>query len=329
MTKGHIFRPLLLAAAIAVSVAGCGGSPRLNASTPEAFASGLQRYVSVGGGNAPKAQRKQWVDSVVKLYVKDGKFRDKLLPQLPPRDVFERIRFDDLDSLLPKVVALSIPPEAKKSKQDSQRLPTEEEDVTTRVWRNKFVLAQLQDELAILNARRDVARYEDLFTIDQLEFLDASYIPPQPGMPIGKDVASFALKFHNKTGFNLYKPAFHVVVSEPDDPVAIVDSILTYSAASKENPIAPGEVETVILTCCNSFLDPVTNARLRELSPRAKVDINLVAISDYANKNLIADSVYTAEDNQRLTAVKQCITEIQADPLKWSQQTMSEACEKK
>ena len=329
MTKGHLIRPLILAASIAASVVACGGSPRLNASTPESFTSGLQRYVAQGGGGANKAQRKQWAEAVVKLYVKDGKFRDKVLPQLPPRDVFERIRFDDLDSLLRRVVDLSTLPESRKSKQDAQRLPTEEEDVTTRVWRNKFILAQLKDEQAILSARRDAARYEDLFTIDQLEFLDASYIPPQPGMAIGKDVASFVLKFHNKTGFNLYKPAFHVVVSEQDDPVAVVDSVLAYGEAGKDNPIAPGETETVVLTCCSSFMDPVTNARLRDLSPRAKVDINLVSINDYANKNLIADTVYTAEDNQRLTAVRTCITEIEADPLKWSQQTMSEACEQK
>lgn len=329
MTTARLVRPFILATAIAIAVSACSGQPRLNAANAEAFTAGLQRYVSVGGGEAPKAQRKQWVDAVTKLYVKDGKFKDKLLPQLPPVDVFNRLRFDDLDALLPRIVALSLPPEARKSKPDQHPAQSEEDDVTTRVWRNKFILAQLTDERAILEARRDTARYEDLFTIDQLDFLDASYIPPQPGMPIGKDVASFVLKFHNKTGFNLYKPGFHVVVTEPAAKLPVMDSVLTYDAANKENPIAPGEVETVILTCCNSFIDPVTNAQLRNLSPRAKVDINLVAINDYANKNLIEGSLYTGKDNHRLNAVQECIAEIEADPLKWSQESMSEACEQK
>lgn len=325
----------LLATALLLSITACSSGPRVDAQSAESLTQSLNAYATQGGGKANAATRKQWVAEVLKLYVKDGQFK-KTLPQLPPVDVFKAAKFSDLDLLLPKVIAKASPPsETDKLPQGVEPMVPEEDDALVRVWRNRFILKQLEDTEVLLKARKEVSRYKDLFTVDQMEFLDAQFIPPQPGMPLGQDVATFAVKFRNDTGFNLYKPSFSLKITVPGEELPVLDTVLVYDpskgakSVQKKQPILPGTTETVLLTCCNSFSDPLTNSRLRRLPPNARIDMNLVGIDDYAGKNLIQNSMYTAQDHATYTAAVACMEEIRADVDGWRQSNQSEACDRK
>lgn len=331
-------RGALLTAALAVALAGCTPARRVDATSPSALTTSLNKYALLGGGRAGIAQRREWTNRVADLYVRGGKWKS-VLAGLPPPTVFQRASFQDLDHLLPKVLALSDPKfvtqRSKLVDQSKEPFLDEEEDATRRIFRNRFIAEQLEITQTLLTERREQARYKDLFTVDQMAFLDASFIPPQVGAAIGQDYATFAVKFHNTTGFNLYKPTFRVTVTVPGSELAVLDTELTYdpkedgkSATSKKVAIGPGQTQLVLLTCCTSFTDPRTNMQLRTLPPDAKIDMNLVGIDDYASKNLLEKSGYTAQDHASYLHAVACLNEIKKDPAGWRQVDESEACTK-
>lgn len=313
--KANAYR--LLALGIALALAGCSSGPRLDASSSSALLASFQRYILEGPAKTRPARVKA-IDELKQVYFIGDRFKGGTPLAVPPVSDLHRLRFEDVPEVAAKVsdwaehgqhvASPSLPPESQ----------------TERRWRNQFLIDQLKVERDILNAEKENARYKDLFTVDQLQFHDASFIPPQQGVPLGQDKATFVASFKNTAVFNVYGVGFHVVVRDPRMKYPVVDQELKLDLS--KDPIQVGEERQVQLTCCDSFADSTRNLQLRTLPENADIQMDLVTVQDYSKKNRLEDAGFTSADNLKLVAAETCLADIQARIDRWTPDNASPAC---
>jgi len=309
----------LLAIGACLSVAGCSFGPRLDATSAETLSASLAKYVAAGPA-ATRPERSKVVASLRAVYFDGDKLKAKLPVAVPPASNLHKLRYEDVPTIAGRIVNWAA------NGQKAASRPQVEESPIERRWRNQFMVEQLQVQRDILTARRELARYRDLFTVDQLQFADASFIPPQEGVPIGQDKAMFVATFTNEAMFNVYGVAFHVVVTDPRMKFPVVDQVIKFDAAKL--PIQVGESREVQLTCCDSFADPTRNLQLRTLPADADIQMDLVSVVDFSKKNRLEKASFTSAENLKLVATENCLQDLTSRMDAWTPQNASPSCTK-
>ena len=307
----------LLLTVTTLAIAGCSRAPRLDASDPVKFAGSLQTFVA-SAHRGDKEDRTKAAAVLRSTYLDGTAWRSNLSADVPPPMVLDKMRYDELASLAERIEVWATDGMTQRSDLNDQVTPVE------HYWRNSFIVNQLDAQIALLQRQRDIARYRDLFTIDQFSYTNSAFIPPQKGVPLGKDVAVFTTTFQNNAVFNLYSIGFHVLVKDPTLLAPVVDEVLVYE--SKDEPIRVGEYRQIQLTCCDSFRNQTTNLALRELPMNASIEMRLVSASDYAKRDRLKDVQFTAQDNLKLLASLACKKEIEADMANWQPAQGTAAC---
>lgn len=308
-------RPILGIAITAALLAmtGCTSAERINAETPAGLKKSLDRYVSSQELDLSRQQRRQIANYVDAAYLQEGEFKPEQEGEgARPVGLLHRLRFEDLRSFVGKLGYSENPDEV--SQEDTQQTFDDDEQDVVRHWRNQYLKRQLEVQRDLLIARKEQSRYADLFTIDQLKFMEASFIPPQDNQPIGEDKARFTVTFQNGTAFNLYRPGFHIRIDDPRKAFPVLDVVLKHDS---EEPIYPGSSEPLTLSCCDSFNNKSLNDLLRDLPADANIAMHLVSVEDYGKKNLIANSLFTADQHLKLVATEACLKEMNADLDQW------------
>lgn len=308
-----------LLAAMAAGLASCGGESALDATTPAKLEASLARYVG-DSTRANHANRKQAVEIIKSIYLKGGKFATQLPTDVPSVEILNRLRYSEVYRTAMKV---------KGWAEHGMRAPSHPNLVETdieRRWRNQFLIDQLVAQEKILEAKRDRAQYEDLFTVDQFNYTDTAFIPPQPGVPAGQDKAVFTTKFENAAGFNVYEVGFHITVKDPALRDPLVDDDFTFKA--EKDPIRVGETRQIQVDCCDSFADQTVNLALRNLPMNASIDMKLVSVVDYSRRNRLQGALFTEEESTRLLATKVCLADLRSRIATWTPQTADPACQK-
>lgn len=308
-----------LAIALALSTAACSSGPRIDATDSETLTASLAKYVAAGP-SATQPERAKVVESLKAVYFTGDALRADLPAAVPPASNLHRLRFDDLPVLAARFS------EWAKNGQVAPHQPLPEESETERRWRNDYLVSQLEVQRDILSAKRELARYRDLFTVDELQFTNASFIPPQEGVPIGQDKAMFLATFTNTAMFNVYGVGFHVVVTDPRMKFPVVDQILKLDAI--KDPIKVGETRELQLTCCDSFADPTRNLQLRTLPLDSDIQMDLVVVNDHSKKNRLEKASFTSAENLQLVATETCMADIKSGMDTWTPEQASPACSK-
>lgn len=294
-----------------MALAGCGQlSPKMYADTPESFQSSLRKYTASGEG-LPSKERAELVNAIRGLYLtEDGQDWKPLDEDQLPAGIFHGLRMADFPRMARRLLGQPGPDGDLYAVQ-----AFDPSDPLSTYWVNDFFLKQLKAQHGILLARKERSRQTDLFTIDQLAFAEAAFIPPQDGQPIAQDYARFTVKLLNNTLFNLYRPEFRVSVSDSRSPRPIIDLVLKHES---DEPMAPGQVTQVVLQCCDGFRAEAVNQALRTLRPDARTSMHLVGIEDYRKRNVIENVMFTSEQHLRLVATERCIKEVQANLSTWT-----------
>jgi len=316
--KSRMIRAALLVA-MAAGLAACGGEATLDASSPAKLEASLARYVG-GASRANRTSRKQAVEIIKSIYLKGDKFAAQLPTDVPPVEILNRLKFSEVYRTAMKVKGWA---EHGMHATAHPNLP--ETDIERR-WRNQFLIDQLAAQEQILEAKRDRAQYEDLFTVDQFNYTDTAFIPPQPGVPAGQDKAVFTTKFENTAGFNVYEVGFHITVKDPALRDPLVDDDFTYKA--EKDPIQVGETRQIQVDCCDSYTDQTVNLGLRNLPMNASIDMTLVSVVDYSKRNRLQGAMFSEEESTRLLATKVCLADLRSRITTWTPQTADPACKK-
>lgn len=294
-----------------MTLGGCSQlTPRMQADTPSAFNASIREYVATGTWKTA-AERQELADAVRMHYVsEEGEQWRDMPPEDLPSTLFHGLRQADFHRLAYRVL--------DRPTKDEELFRIPEIDPAAplvRARENAFYLQQLKLQQAILLRRKERSRQQDLFTIDQLAFADATFIPPQDGQPFMQDYARFSVKVLNNTVFNLYRPSFRVMVIDDRGSRPILDLVLTHE---EDDPLEPGEVTHVILECCDAYRAEHTNQMLRTLAPNARTSMHLVGIEDYRKRNVIENIIFSAEQHLQLVATERCISEMEDRLLEWS-----------
>lgn len=306
-----------LAVALLLALAGCSSGPRVDTTSPASLQASLDRFVQQASGKQRPARIK--ATNILKdAYLSGAEFRKKLAKGVPPIDILTKARFEDLPTIASRVERWQA--NGMTARQD----PPIPETATERRWRNQFLVQQLQAQVSLLEAAHDLARYKDLFTIDEFRYLESAFIPPQDGLPLGEDAAKFTTSFKNMSVFSVYSVGFHVVVKDPAVAAPIIDEVLVY-AADKE-PIQVGETRQIELSCCDSYRNPAVNQQLRNLAQDASIQMELVKVTDYSKADRLKDVKFSAADNLKLLASKQCISDIASRMDTWTPESADPAC---
>lgn len=310
----------LLACALFLPLVACSVQPSLSASSGDELSTSLKKYVS-SDSTVSRKDRQSAADTIQRIYLSKGDLKRQLPAGIPSADVM-------LAKLPYNEVAFVAARLDKWVKQGGMFVATElpAETPTERIWRNKFLVDQLKSQIAILDAKRDNARYKDLFTVDQFRVTDSSYIPPQPGVPLGQDVATFTASFDNAAMFGVYSLGFHVVIKDPASPGALVDEVMHYNAV--KDPILVGETRQIAVTCCDSYGNERLNRQLRDLPLDAQIDMNLVEVTDFTKKNRLEGASFSSEESLRLFASKACLQDLESRLPVWSPSNAVVACDK-
>lgn len=311
---------LLPAAALVLALAltGCSSRQRVDASSAAALTKSLDRFVDTADFTKP-ADRRAAADMIRKVYLAGGKLNAKLPAGVPPLESLNKLLFADVVEFSRRV----------KERVDPtlERHPTTvPETVTERRWRNQFLIDQLGAQSAILSAKRDRARYKDLFTVDQFQFGESSFIPPQEGVPLGKDVAMFTTTFHNSAVFNVYKVGFHIVVADPALRAPLVDEEFMYDAGP--DPIQVGETRQISVSCCDSFKNETINLALRTLPQNAQIQMDMVSVFDFSKKNRLENAMFSSDEALKLAATEACLEDLKSRVDTWTPETAAPACSK-
>lgn len=300
-----------LIAAVAIALSGCGQlSPRMAADTPEAFVSSMRQYVSEATWKTAQ-DRQELMEALTALYLtEDGAEWKPVEAEEHPEARFHGLRQADFQTMAYRVLN-------RQTEDDElfQVHPSGDDDVLARSLDNKFFLRQLKLQQGILLRRKERSRQNDLFTIDQLAFAEATFIPPQDGQPLAEDYARFSVKMLNNTVFNLYRPSFRVSVSDSRSPSPILDIVLTRDS---DEPLVPGVVTQVTLECCDGFRAELTNHLLRTMEPDAKTSMHLVGIEDFRKRNVIENVIFSAKQHLQLVATERCINELEPTLDTWT-----------
>lgn len=301
-------------------LAGCGQlSPRMQADTPEHLYKSVRKYMASGQGLSGE-ERTELANGVLDLYLtEDRKAWKEPAPGTLPVELFDQIRQADFPVMARR--ALNQPSEDDKL---FAVQPRKADDPLTLYWVNDFYVKQLKAQEGILLTRKEQSRQADLFTIDQLAFADAAFIPPQDGQPLSQDFARFTVRMLNNTQFNLYKPSFRVVVKDPRRKFPILDLVLTHTS---DEPFAPGEVARVDLQCCDGYRFERVNHLLRTLPSDASTGMHLVGVEDYRKRNVIEKIIFTSDEHLKLLATQRCIKEVEADMAAWTPAKGTGVCE--
>lgn len=307
------------ALALTLFLGGCSSGPSLNATSAETLSKSLDAYTK-SANSQNRQTRKVAAEFIRATYIKDGKFAAILPKDAPPIDVFHKLKFFEVYRTAMKVKRWSVEgmhPEIKRY--------VEETDIERR-WRNEFLVNQLGVQEQLLLAKRSRGQYDDLFTVDQFQYTDSSFIPPQADLPIGQDKAVFTTKFKNTSGFNIYGVGFHIKVQDPAFKVPLIDDVYTYKV--DKDPIQVGETRQIEVSCCDSFSNPTINLALRSLPQDAMIDISLASVIDYSKRNRLEGALFSPEDSLRLMATQVCLADIKSRMETWGPETADPGCQK-
>ena len=308
---------MVLAVALTAALAGCSARQRVDATSAAALTKSLDRFIATGDFAKP-AERREAANAIRKVYLAGGKLNVRLPAGVPPIESLDKLLFADLVEFARRVNAGATATTTVRT-----GIP---ESATERRWRNQYLIDQLSAQLAILTDKRDRARYKDLFTVDQFQFGESSFIPPQEGVPLGKDVAMFTTSFHNSAVFNVYKVGFHIVVKDPALRGPLIDDEFSYDAGT--DPIQVGETRQISVTCCDSFKNQTLNLALRTLPETAQIQMDMVSIYDFSKKNRLENAMFSADEALKLAATEACLQDIKTRVDAWTPETAAPACSK-
>lgn len=309
--------PFLTVSAAAL-LSSCGLSlPHLKAGTADELRTSLTRYVNAGSSESREARQAE-AELLLQEYVVGDNFKD-VAPHYPPIVALERLRYEDITEFVSRVKRI-------RDGEESLLLPpvTNPSEEIHQHWLKKHVLSQLKVQKDLLELNRERARWKDLFTVDQLSYREAAFIPPQEGMPYGRDHATFTVKFTNESFFNIYTVGFRVRVKEPAYTLPLIDDVLTFDT-SKE-PIKVGETRVIELKCCDSISSEVLNLSLKNLSASAEIDIDLARVTDFTKTDRLVNTYFSAEQNVKLVATAICIKDIEERLDTWTWADADPAC---
>lgn len=156
----------------------------------------------------------------------------------------------------------------------------------------------------ILREARQDALLAGRSVIDQFPITDLQFIPPVSGSGIDRDAATFRVSLLNNTRFDIYRPAFRVVVK--DRAGEVLFERLFEQARDKE-PIGPGEVKASNLECCQILRDAYHNTMMRTLPAGATISASLVNVEDHSGRPVLETVAFTESDNARLHFLEACI----------------------
>lgn len=309
----------LLGVGLSFALTGCMPPPSLDASSAEKLSRSLDAYVKASD-DKNRATRKQAADIIRTTYLQGKTFAAELPGDAPPLDAFHKLRYREVFR-----TAMKVKEWADHGMRVATRPPLQDTPIERR-WRNQFVVGQLEVQEKLLLAKRDRGQYDDLFTVDQFQYTDSNFIPPQADLPIGQDKAVFTTKFKNTSGFNIYAVGFHIKVQDPAFKSPLIDDVYTYTV--DKDPIQVGETRQIEVSCCDSFSNPTVNLALRSLPQDALIDISLAKVVDYSKRNRLEGAVFSPEDSLRLMATQVCLADIRSRIENWEPATADPGCEK-
>lgn len=287
-----------LALALAVSLAGCSGVPRLDATTYEKLNASL---------NAARA----------KLYPKDLKRFDKA------RQEFNAVYFANgkdtpRDPKLPdwRVVHGMTAGEFFSFVRYLKPVPDPEPQATfPDPALASRLLASYRHELSLLQRNRDRNQAKGRSTIDEFPIVNVSYVPPMPNVPLEYDKAAFLVTIRNDSGFDAYKPRIRLTVRNPSDPIPVLSREFEHD--TEREPIEDGQTLTMRFECCSLAMDPVHNRLLKNLSADGQIEVELLQVKGPTGQDSISQTGFGLRQAQRMKVLELCIQRISADPRNW------------
>lgn len=187
------------------------------------------------------------------------------------------------------------------------------------LWPNPGLATRMFDQMTLerdlLIQARDRIVESGRQTVDQYPILDFTFIPPMDDMPMELDKARFLVTIRNDSGFDAYKPSFHVVIREPGSDLSVLEK--DFHLTSLREPIGPGQTVRLQFTCCSLQADPFHNQLLKQLSSSATLETHLTGIRDHSNVELLLTTGYDIDDHERLQALNTCLAELQGSEATW------------
>jgi hypothetical protein len=180
---------------------------------------------------------------------------------------------------------------------------------------NVRLLAQYRMERELSDLARNAILDDGKNTLDQYPIEGAFLVPPPAEGPLSQDKARFVVTMRNRSGFDAYKPTFRVRVTSASLDAALLDR--EFDLVDRQEPIAPGAVETIELTCCDISSDPFNNRLLRTLPADAQISIELTGVKDHANSPILVTTGYDQQSLRRRAIADRCIAVLSANLRTW------------
>lgn len=192
---------------------------------------------------------------------------------------------------------------------------------------DRFITAQYLASLHIAkdlyDKARDKAHVSGNYTVDQFDWQTPTLVPPDPKENLGPNPVTFNIQFTNHTGFDVFHPAYRVVIKLPDLDYASFDEVLT---AAADTPIPPEKEETVTLTCCTMQDNPTMNRILRDPPKGTVFEYALVGIGDYGKRQALDNTIFPQTSFDNLKRIDACLADVEQQGDKWTPATAAPVC---
>lgn len=293
---------LLLAACLTAGPGCTNEQLRLDAETQEALKTSFERVSEHYKSNAALLAR--WAQAT-KLY--EAEFlADHPDDALPPWDAVDDMRPIEFMSFVERLTT-----------NDANLLPSPN---NTPIFPSPAyasrLYGQLELERVMLEEARNRIQDEGFNTINQYPILDVAFLPPREDVPVEFDEAKFLVTLRNASSFDAYRPVFEIRIFLPEDDVPVLER--DFGFEKHLEPIAPGETRIFEMRCCSLASDPYHNARLKALTPDAKIEVNLKKVMNHGTQELLKTEGFAMTDYLRLGVVTQCLAEMKDSLAAWT-----------
>lgn len=298
-----MLRPLILLALCALAVSGCAA--RVDASSEEAV---KKTVSSLASGAEP--QMKAAVQEASKRYL-DVYFGDAEKPSAAP----EWFVVDHMD---PQQFLRFVQHFLKAPAPAASNDPAAPDRFVTRQYLTSLNIAK-----TLLDKARAKAHNSGNYTVDQFEWGTPKLVPPDPNEHIGSNPVTFLVPFTNHTGFDVFHPAYRVVIKLPDVDYASFDEVLT---APDDAPIPSESPTTVVLACCTTQENETLNRMMRTLPEGTVIKYALVGVADYGKRQALDNTIFPQESFDTLKHVEACIADVEEKKESWSPDLAAPIC---
>lgn len=298
-----MLRPLLSSAFCVLALSGCVG--RIDASTEEAA---KKTVAALATGTDPKI--KASVEAASKRYL-DVYFGEAEKPPAAPEwFVVDHMNLEQFVRYVQHFLK-------------EQPKTTNAEPGTPDRFVTKQYLSSLRIAKILLDKARTRAHNSGNYTVDQFEWSTPKLVPPDPNEHLGSNPVAFRVPFTNHTGFDVFHPAYRVVIKLPDVDYAAFDEILT---APDDAPVPSEFPTTVVLSCCTSQENETVNRMMRSLPEGTVIEYALVGVVDYGKRQALDNIIFPQESFDTLKRVEACLADVEQKPEDWTPDTAAQIC---